>query len=508
MSLFFPNDQRPIREFGWIQNASFLLKDYKTRNVDCQYEQTTRIFFIDALLSFRYNHFVPRFNFYIILFATLVYFLTAGVTLRDRLLISTLHRIERESIVEPSTKALFEGAMSGMAAVLSDEYSRYIPPSRETIYRDRLDNRYDGFGIAVRLHVEEEENQFFIDYPQHDSPAYRAGLRSGDRILQINGTSLADKTYSETFRLLRQPTESKTRLSVLPFGQTESKDVFIQRAKIHSDSVAGDYFDSDGRVFCLEAHPQIGYIRIALFSGTTAKEFGDALDRMEQRGVESFILDLRDNAGGDVWSCILIARKLMSPDSVSGNVVVAVRDREGTERLRHRHLVLIEGTQRSTLPMAVLINGESASASEILAAALQDHHRATIVGTRSFGKGIIQSIIDLPFRSGILQLTDSEYRRPNGAPIHRRGNAPDSDEWGVIPDKIVELSETKQSTVMAYRTLRSNAISPERLAVLEQFRQQIERQDDDFKFTGTAPYYDPQLDEAIKILLEPTQKKE
>ena len=445
---------------------------------------------------------MPRFNVYIILFAALVYFLTAGVTLRDRLLVSTLHRIERESIVEPSTKALFEGAMSGMAAALSDEYSRYIPPSREAVYRDQLDNWHEGFGIAVRLHAEEEENQFFIDYPQHGSPAYRAGLRSGDQILQIDGTSLADKTLSETFRLLRKPTESKTHFFVLPFGQTEPKDIFVQRERIHSDSVAGDYFELEGQVFCLEAHPQIGYIRITLFSGTTANEFGDALDHMMQHGVESFILDLRDNAGGDVWSCLLIARMLMSPDPVSGNIVVAVRDRDGTERLRHRHFVLVEGSQRSTLPMIILINGESASASEILAAALQDHHRATIVGTRSFGKGIIQSILDLPFRSGILQLTDSEYRRPNGAPIHRKGGAAVSDDWGVIPDKIVELSETELLGVMAYRTLRSNVISAERLAVLDQFRQQIESQDDDFQFTGTAPYYDPQLDEAIRILLK------
>jgi len=361
---------------------------------------------------------------------------------------------------------------------------------------------------VVRLHAEEGENQFFIDYPQHGSPAYRAGLRSGDQILKIDNIPLVEKTLRETFRLLRQPTESKTHFFVLPFGQTEPKDVFVQRERIHSESVEGDYFDSDGQVFCLEAHPRIGYIRITLFSGTTAKEFSDALERMAQRGAESFILDLRDNVGGDVWSCMLIARKLMAPNPVSGSVIVAVRDREGTERFRHRHFVLVEGSQRSTLPMVVLINGESASASEILAAALQDHHRATIVGTRSFGKGIIQSIIDLPFRSGILQLTDSEYRRPNGASIHRKRNAADSDDWGVIPDKIIEFSETDQSAVMAYRTLRSNVISTERLAVLDQFRQKIiKERGDEWEFSGTAPYYDPQLDEAIRVLLDPARQE-
>ena len=446
---------------------------------------------------------MPRSNFYVILVAVLVYALTAGVTLRDRLLISTLHRIEREAIVEPSAKELFEGAMSGMTYVLSDEYSQYIPPVRQAIYWDRLDNRHEGFGILVRLYETEKENQFFIAYPQHDTPAYRAGLRSGDQLLQIDGTSLADKTHSEVIRLLRRQEVSEMRLTVLPFGQADHQDFFVYRERIHSDSIEGDYFSLDRRIFHLEAHPRIGYIRITSFSGATPEEFSAALDSMMQSGAEAFILDLRDNAGGDVWSCILIARMLMSPDPVSGNVVVTARDRDGWERLRHRQFVLTEGSQRCTLPMVVLIDGESASASEILAAALQDHHRATIVGTRSFGKGVIQSIIALPFQSGILQLTDSEYRRPNGAPFHRTRNCTDSDNWGVVPDKITEISETERLAMLTYRMLRSNVISDQRSAVLDQFRQQIvEGLDGKFEFLGTAPYYDPQLDKAIRVLLE------
>ena len=446
---------------------------------------------------------MPRSHFYIILVAILVYALTAGVTLRDRVLISTLHRIEREAIAQPSAKELFEGAMAGMAYVLADEYSQYIPPIRQAIYLDRLDNRHEGFGILVRLYEAEEENQFFIAYPQHGAPAYRAGIRSGDQLLQIDDIPLTDKTHSEVIRLLRRQEISEMRLTILPFGQTDPKVFAVSRERIHSDSVEGDHFDSDGRVFHLEAHPQIGYVRMTTFSGATAEEFGNALDSMQQSGVEAFILDLRGNAGGDVWSCILVARMLMSPDPLSGNIVVTARDREGWERLRHRHFVLVEGSQRCTLPMVVLIDGESASASEILAAALQDHRRATIVGTRSFGKGVIQSIINLPFQSGLLQLTDSEYRRPNGAPIHRTRHAADSDDWGVVPDRIVEMPETERLAVLTYRMLRSNAISDQRSAVLDQFRQQIiEDMDGEFEFPGTAPYYDPQLDKAIRILLE------
>ena len=446
---------------------------------------------------------MPRLNFYLILFAILVYALTASVTLRDRLLIATLHRIERNAYFEPSAMELFEGAMTGMTDVLSEEhgdgYTMYIPPSWQTQYQDNLENRYEGLGISTRIYEEETEQKLLINYPFGNSPAYQTGLRSGDQIVQIDGISVADKTHGEMLTLLRQSKGAETRLSVLPFGQTKPQDFVVQREKFHYDSVVGDYLDAKDSVFCLEDHPKIGYIWITSFGESTAKEFSSALERMKQSGAESFILDLRDNPGGDVWNCVQIARMLLTPNSEQ-NVIVTVRPRNGSERSR----VLTDGSQQCTLPMVVLINGDSASSSEILAAALQDHRRATIVGTRSFGKGIIQSIIELPFQSGMLQLTDAEYRRPNGGAIHRKMNAADSDDWGVIPDKIVEFSEQEQSAVIQYRSLRSNVISTERAAVLEHFRQQIvEKQGEEksFAFTGTAPYYDLQIDEAIKVLL-------
>ena len=454
---------------------------------------------------------MPQLNLLLILFAFLVYALTAGVTLRDRLLISVLHRIERNAYFAPTAKELFEGAMSGMADVLSeehgDDYSVYIPPSQQIQYQDNLADRYEGLGVSLRTHEVGEDKHLLIDYPYYESPAYQGGLRSGDQILEINGISVADQTSGEIVRFLRQQGEAEIRLSVLPFGQTEPRDFFVHRETNYHPCVVGDYCDSGGRAFCLEAHPNIGYLWITSFNTTTANSFGEALDHMMQSGVESFILDLRDNPGGDVWNCVLVARMLMAPNSISGKTVAQVRDRNGRERFRHRDFVLIEGSQRCTLPMVVLINGETASSSEILAAALQDHRRATLVGTRSFGKGVIQGIMTLPFQSGMLQLTDSEYARPSGAGIHRRKGAADSDAWGVLPDHIVELSQAEQLAVNQYRALRSLVISTDRVAVLDQFRQQIveeqsqkEPEKPSFQFTGTAPYYDLQLDEAIKIL--------
>jgi carboxyl-terminal processing protease len=457
---------------------------------------------------------MPRLNLYIILAALLLYALTSGVTLRDRLLVSTLHRIERNAHVEPSSKELFEGAMSGMMGTLSgthdDWYSMYIPPVKEVGYQDMLHNRYEGLGFTTRTHENGDEKQQFIDFPFYNSPAYRAGLRSGDQIVQVDGMSITDKTNSEFLELLRQSKEPETHLLVLPFGKTEPQEFSICREKIHRDSILGDYFEADKRVFHLEAHPKIGYIRITSFGNSTAEEFGNALDGIMKGGGESFILDLRGNPGGDVWNCVQIARMLISPNS-ENNILASMRPRNG----RARSFVLTQGTQRCTLPMVVLVDGDTASSSEIVAAALQDYRRATVVGTRSFGKGVIQGIITLPFQSGMLQLTDAEYRRPSGAAIHQKKHAADTDDWGVIPDNIVELSEAEQRAVMQYRQWRSNIIAVDRAAVLEQFRQQFmsqlenkksETEQQPFAFTGNAPYYDLQLDEAINILLKGTTK--
>ncbi|MDR0327746.1 MAG: PDZ domain-containing protein [Planctomycetaceae bacterium] len=446
---------------------------------------------------------MPKFNFYLILLAVLIYALTANVTLRDRLLISTLHRIERNAYAEPSAKDLFEGAMSGMTEILSndygDQYSSYIRSSRQSRYLDNTNNRYDGFGFSTRLHEKGEEKKLFITFPFHDSPAYRAGLRSGDQVLQIDGETVGSSADIAVIRLLKQQERHEFCFSVVPFGQTEPQEFFLRPEKVHRESVEGDYRDSEGQpLFYLESHPQIGYIRMTSFNDTTSQEFADALDSMKKSGASSFILDLRDNSGGNVWTSVLIAQMLLPNDS-ERDTIVSMRPRNGRER--SYTLSKRSQPQLCTLPMVVLINGETASASEILAAALQDHHRATIVGTRSFGKGVIQGITSLPFQSGILQLTDSEFRRPSGAAIHRKPNAADSDDWGIIPDKIHELTEKEESAVGEYRLLRSNVISAERSTVLEQFRQQIiAEQENESGLTGNAPYYDAQLDEAIKKL--------
>ncbi|MDR0521873.1 MAG: S41 family peptidase [Planctomycetaceae bacterium] len=479
---------------------------------------------------------MPRLNYFLILFAVLTYFATAGITLRDRLLIHTLHKIERAAVAEPTAEQLFAGAMHGLSDVC-DEYTVYIPYGRQTDYQNELDNRYKGFGFRIRqfpsLHngTDSKRKTTFISFPLLHSPAFQAGLQSGDQITAVNGISVETKPLDEIMAMLlkiKGKKAAEVTLSVIPYGTAKPKDFKIKPDVIHSRSVEGDYIENGKPVFCLETKPDIGYIRITSFSETTVQEFRNALDQIMQSGAEGIVLDLRDNPGGYLVGSVEIAQMFLQPQPEL-DIVVAAKYRSGYEE-KHR---LASKPPRCLLPVAVLINGSTASAAEILSAALQDYRRAAIFGTRSFGKGVVQQIYELPFHSGIFQMTGASYRSPLGRNIHRKPEMTESDEWGIIPDNIIELTETEQQIVRDYRTLRSNAVSGERESVLEFFLQQFLASADlpDFPpdtpadppfcegspssspsprkgvMSGTSPFYDRQLEEAVRFLTEKTPRR-
>jgi carboxyl-terminal processing protease len=454
---------------------------------------------------------MPRTNFYIILFTALMYVLCSGMTLRDRVLIDSLHRIERSALFEPTPQLLFEGAMTGLTNVLTDslgdDYSMYIPNADQTEYEEDLNNRFDGIGVMYR--VDQDNSTTEITYPILNSPAYRAGLRSGDRIMSINGKSTEGKKFNEVTELFRRKTDQALRLSVLRLGETEPIDIVVRPDTIQRDSVEGDLIDSEGnRIFHLETDPKIGYIRITSFSEKTAQELRDARQQIKKEDVCSLILDLRDNPGGYVDTSVEIAGMFLKP-TPEQKIIVTTRYRSSFVKGKHE---LVANSQICSLPMAVLIDGETASSAEILTAALQDYHRVVVVGTRSFGKGIVQDIFVLPFNSGMLQLTDASYWRPSGKNIHRGKDAEDSDEWGVTPDAegLVPISDNQRLVSIQFRDMRSNAVSDNRDAVLEQFKNQLtakinlslqeKESSEPFELQGCTPYFDPQLDRAIDLL--------
>lgn len=494
---------------------------------------------------------MPRRNFLALLAALVLYVLCAGTTLRDRILIHTLHHIESNAMVAPSSKLLFEGALDGMVrqlrVSLQDDYSRYVPFVAKKDYENALDNRFEGIGIIFSSDSLSDRYPTVI-YPILHSPAFQAGLRSGDRILEIGGRPTRGLANDEIAELFRGKIDEEVVLEVLPYDEKKSKIIRMHRAPLRRDSVEGDRIDEEGnRVFRLQSDPTVGYVRITSFSEQTFLELEQALSHLKRDAVERLILDLRSNPGGYVDSSVHIADLFVSP-TPDQDTIVTTRYQNGNVRV-HR---ASSGIGFSG-PMVVLIDEETASAAEILSACLQDYGRARIVGTRSFGKGTVQEIIDLPLNSGTIQLTDASYWRPNGQNIHRFRNDDQAAIWGVQPDPegLVSVSEIQKEAQFQLRERRSNAICRDREKYLDDFIETLaegllrdyemrlkEKQDrrhgeedesegdehahssdrdiqtrgsepvrEDGTLAGKAPYYDPQLDRAIEILTESKENR-
>ncbi|MDR2117759.1 MAG: S41 family peptidase [Planctomycetaceae bacterium] len=441
--------------------------------------------------------------------------------MRDRVLIDSLHQIEKDALVQPTSKMLFEGAMTGMIQELNyslgDPFSAYIPFSEQKEYEENLDNRFDGIGIVYRENPIGKESE--IIYPILNSPAHKIGIKSGDKLLRVNNKETKGLTFHEISELFKSNPKQKIELLILPYGNSESVHFSVPRAPIFRDSVEGDWIDAQGnRIFYLEDNPEIAYFRITSFSNRTAMEVRTVLEQISKNNTASLILDLRDNPGGFVDICVEIAGFFLQP-TPEQDIIVSTRFHDGTTKTVYR---LDQQTQICHNPMVVLIDNESASAAEILSAALQDYGRATVVGVRSFGKGTVQEIVQLPLNSGTIQLTDASYWRPSNRNIHRHQDAQESDSWGVTPNPegLVSISDLQRYATLQIRERRSNCVAENRQHFLDDFLLQLpnevrelqiskkkmlnettsEEDEQPFVLQGKPPYYDPQLDKAVEIL--------
>jgi len=455
---------------------------------------------------------MPQLNFRILLFAVFCCFLCSGISIRDRVLIESLRHIERLALVEPTEKELFEGAMHGTFEALErlgDNYSAYVPFAEQKEYEDNLDNRLEGIGIVFRENPTSKAVE--IIYPMVDSPAWHAGIRAGDRILAVDGKKIDEIPFKEIPQLIKGKLGTEVVLSILHRTAPEPVDISIKRMPIQRPSIEGFSLDDSGkRIFALPTEEELAYLRITSFSDLTADEVEDALHRILDDKKKGLILDLRGNPGGYIASCVATANYFVAPND-DYDLVVSTRFRDGSVKGRYR---AFKEEKFFDLPMVVLIDGESASAAEILSACLQDYRRATIVGSRSFGKGTVQEIFDLPLQSGKFQLTDASYWRPSGRNINRAKDAGDSDEWGVSPDPegLISVSGEQRIAQEVIRDRRANIIASDAGEVIAELLTRIsdevkssrsekkEKSEEPFPLQGTAPYYDPQLEKAIEIL--------
>ncbi len=342
-----------------------------------------------------------------------------------RILASAMAMIENRALEPASGTKLFEGAMNGMLDQL-DDYSTYIPPAKLQIFQENIDLQFAGVGIE--LAIDPETKQLKVLSPLVDSPAYRAGILAGDRILRIGPAKTDGMSLDDVAALLHGKPGKSVTLSILHEGSAEPVEIKLVREIVHVRSVIGDTRNADGSWnYFLEGRDRIGYVRISSFTDDTAAELNETLLDLTADGMRGLVLDLRDDPGGYLNAAVNVCNLL-----IRSGAIVSTRRRGGEIG---RKYTADGNAPFADFPMAVLVNQQTASAAEIVAACLQDHRRAAIVGQRTFGKGTVQEIIELGSDYGAMKLTTSSYWRPSGVNIQRPRNATDKDPWGVSPNQ-------------------------------------------------------------------------
>ncbi|CAD75344.1 carboxyl-terminal proteinase [Rhodopirellula baltica SH 1] len=369
---------------------------------------------------------LPR-NLTLLLSVLVISFACYAIYLRTRsamMVGEAIEMIDRYYVEPVDRRELLTSAMAGMTSTL-DQHSEYIPPVSYQAFQDTIQQEFAGIGIYVDQPVEGEPVRVIT--PLVGSPALRAGLMPGDAILEVDGEYVGDMDIRSVSERLRGPIATTVQLLV-ERGE-EKLEVKVQRDTIQLESVIGDYRNGGNEwVYRLKQHPDIVYVRMTSFGDKTVSELRSVLSRlMPKPDVSGFVLDLRGNGGGlltaavDVCDMFLSSGRIVSTKTRGGVVEDEVSATAGT-------LVPPD------MPVAILIDEHSASASEIVAAALQDHGRATIVGTRSYGKGTVQNILPLEYGRSALRLTVAKYYRPSDQNIHRGVDDTEEDVWGVSPD--------------------------------------------------------------------------
>ncbi|MBE3577049.1 MAG: S41 family peptidase [Limnochordales bacterium] len=303
-----------------------------------------------------------------------------------------------------------KGSIEGMLATLGDPYTRYLDPQAWEQVQIDTTGTFAGLGLYVGM---SEEGAVTVTAPIPGTPAEKAGILPGDRVLKIDGRSTEGMSLDEAVSLMRGPEGTQVRLELAREGVPEPIVVTITRETIHVPSVTGTSMLPGG----------VGYVRLLQFSQSTASELDTALARLISEGMKALILDLRFNPGGLLDVSVAVASRFIAEGPIVWVVSRGERSQVYTAWGRSA-LIANGGTPLYTEPMAVLVNGYSASASEIVSGALQDAGRAKLVGTKTFGKGLVQTLI--PLRSGgALSLTTSRYLTRGKRTIEKEGIRPD-----------------------------------------------------------------------------------
>lgn len=353
--------------------------------------------------------------------------LTSSTSTRDAEHIAQMKGLEslldQNFLFDYNEDQIYEGSLKGMFANLGDPYTSYYSPDEFSKLMESLNGRYSGIGLSVQA---SKEGYIKVVSVFDNSPAKEAGIKSGDYLTKVNGEAFGGNQLEEAVAEIKGKPGTDVSLTILRTEEekADSKefDVKVTRADVNVDTIDDDILEVRGK--------KIGYIHIKAFDDITWQDFSDSYSKLMAQDIDGLILDVRNNPGGALDVVINIADNFLDE-----GVIVTTKDKNGKEVIEK------SDANASDIPITVLQNENSASASEILAGAMKDRGRAKVIGTQSFGKGVVQKVFNLDNGAGA-KITISEYFTPNGTQIN---------EVGVTPDIEVESDEDLDLSKMDFK---------------------------------------------------------
>ena len=306
---------------------------------------------------------------------------------------------------------LKDGAVKGYVSALGDEYTEYIPKDEMEAYTENITGNFVGIGIYMV--ADENSGRVVVYYPIPGSPAEKAGIKAGDQIISVDGTEYTYEDFDKIADYIKG--EEGTKVKLVIQRNDEKIELEIKREKINTNPITIEMLENN-----------IGYLKIPSFDEDTANDFKEKIEELQNKGAKKIIIDLRNNGGGIVNEATDIADMLLE----KGQTIISTVDNNNKKEVTYS-----KNKPEFTMPVVVITNENSASASEILACSLQDNERAKIIGTKTYGKGIIQTLLSLADGSG-LKITTEEYYTPKGTTIHK---------VGITPNEEVKLPDTVKS---------------------------------------------------------------
>ncbi|KPU43413.1 carboxy-terminal processing protease CtpB precursor [Oxobacter pfennigii] len=318
--------------------------------------------------------------------------------------------IEKQYVDPIDESKLIEGAVAGMVQGVNDPYTEYMTPEEYSASTEAMEGEYAGVGLIVTL----IDDKVTVVSPIEDTPGYKAGMKSGDVIIGVNDTPTTGKKLNDVVSMMKGKAGTEVKLTVIKNGESSPVEVKIVRENIVLNPVKSEMMGDN-----------IGYIRISTFNQeNVADSFNQALQSLKIKKMKGLVLDLRDNGGGLLSECKKVADMLLG----EGTIVYTIDN-------QNRKEVLTSDPNKVDVPIVVLVNGGTASASEIVSGAIKDTKSGTLVGTKTFGKGLVQTIIPLTWDKSAVKVTIARYYTPSGISIQGKG---------IEPDVVVELPEELQ----------------------------------------------------------------